>query len=700
MVTVRNSSKIVVRLLLLLAAFIPIGFGLASVTILLTPTGPFDGGIYLRELNAVVFVGDYDRMQRFYWLNLETEQIRELRSPGLFGLWDYLAYIDSDGHVLGVTPDNSLARTSFKTSSAKIVGDFRRVLVGKRYLVGPGFAPNGESALEWRDLTDESATNRYRSFKGLRADSLSPVEGAAAFYSVRDVSDIRNKRRRRNYRKGAPKKFRSQLCELTLFRVDDDDITVTQSLLTYISEVYTEAGKIVCLSPQRDAIQVHESETGKLIASYPADAGTMTDWSLYNSVVTIRYANRPADNYCIANGRQMQIPNAFRNLVFDRNDELYLTVAADGIVTGNDWNPQIQVRDIANDAIRSQFPFPSPDIPVGWPPGSIYLVENEEVLFLTSDHRAIFVDRTSGRITRKVEPMRRLKILSMLCGVVAICWWAIWLNATKQIPCFTIVNVLIGAALLLWLLRMRLINTGSIHDGGRLAWQCVGFVATFLGLLAAFFAFSNRCRFEIRILPGLVFVIASLYAYDQFWQSDYTRRQLILCSTGTMIFLVTAVALVPRLNPLRVRRKPDAPPISRSVQWTFGKLLLVMTLVACGVAYLQQQKWEDWDYHFQTVRVTGVLSKSFECAISVYATWCLVFPRRRFWMRCIVAGLMLTLACVVAYLPHGWFNRPFLMWDTYYFEQTIKSLVAAVTTATILTLPFRVRLSVEEQIVS
>jgi cell shape-determining protein MreD len=69
-------------------------------------------------------------------------------------------------------------------------------------------------------------------------------------------------------------------------------------------------------------------------------------------------------------------------------------------------------------------------------------------------------------------------------------------------------------------------------------------------------------------------------------------------------------------------------------------------------------------------------------------------------MRCIVAGLMLTLACVVAYLPHGWFNRPFLMWDTYYFEQTIKSLVAAVTTATILTLPFRVRLSVEEQIVS
>lgn len=425
-------------------------------------------------------------------------------------------------------------------------------------------------------------------------------------------------------------------------------------------------GCIGCFSLDGRFINIHDALTG-CIRQQINTPQTATNagwrnlyWHMYGSFITLDDGVGGYSSLNTNTGATYDTSNAFSGLVMGVHDEEYWTLLLKNSLDA--WPGFFEGRSTQSGQVVHSWKVPDQYISFGLQ--SIanvqYTPDGREITFITQDGRVLYVDKSSGKISRVILPRFWIPFIAAVVGTFAVAWAVCWIrfSARMGIPYWLDLAVILTFTyLFLW---WRITLAGCHEDYERIAWKCAAALHIASGTLIAHQTLYTKHSVFFRILPSFIFVAVSFLAIRL--QADPGRMVDAITTYTILVSLVVLVGsvLTHRICPPFSPAKSQFPRKETDFKFSLRHLFLITLLCA---AITESLRMANWRWAREIAWRNGIAFGLVGCIAMLM--YCALLCRGWIWLKSTVA------TALIASVAITWCYRQ-MWWDFANFEWVAK----------------------------
>ncbi|AMV35421.1 hypothetical protein VN12_25245 [Pirellula sp. SH-Sr6A] len=711
-------------ILLLLVTLLPLLFAMRWVATKF-PTSVLDAWTYAGHVEPgklAYFIETYDSWRRYSYIrvfsiDLEKESMEEIVCPSnVVPMWHDAVGIDIHGNVICRTRSDrgyEYYCCNPRSGEARLISstDFTdTVLIGQRFLS----RANEMYAFAWHDLDEPGSPPHQKQQDNPIGNHLVPIPKSNSFYWIdnevpqpsqpveedetiaetTEVSDSVLLEMLESEDIGPPTQYPDETLVLMGMTPEGPYEIARWPVIggSGNATCYVGDGCIGCFSLDGRFINIHDALTGRIrlqinVPQTAINSGWRNlKWRTYGSFITL---DDGAGGYISINsdtGASYDTSNSFYGLVMGVHDEEYWTLLLK--TPPDSWPGFLEGRSSQSGQVLHSWKVPDHLIAFGWTPmGNIqHTPDGHEIIFITQDGRVLYVNKSSGKISRVIWPRFWIPIIAAVVGMFAVAWAVCWIRFSARIgiPYWLDLAVILTISyLFLW---WRITLAGCHEDYDRIAWKCATALHIASGTLVVHQTLYTKHSAFFKVLPSFIFVAVSFLAIrlqaEQGWMVNAITTYTILVSLVVLVGSILTHRICPPFSPA----KSQFPRKESDFKFSLRHLFFITFLCAAITESLRLIEWRwaleiVWRNGFAFGLVGGI-------ALLMH---CAVLCRGLIWLKSTVA------IALIASVAISWCYRQ-MWWDFAIFESVAKwsEFTALLGFATILVAsPIRLRQSLQ-----
>lgn len=586
-----------------------------------------------------------------------------------------------------ITPNGSIVRLNHEdeawnvhrinprslTSTDQRIGPRQPIVVGDCFLVVRDWDSSRDiDVIQWYKL-DDSTLTMHTADVNTYGGVITAVDGSNAFFSVasnpgsgsygdesfgngllsagvepRWCSDLRDLNQPDS---PAHRSFQGDIEMLHLYTMTERGPVPVASWPVvggsgYVT-VQSDTGLLATLDVSAASFNVHDGITGKLISSIPIPGNAIPSdfrphWSLTSSVLKIYGTNGVAiGTFDALTGEEIPTSNCLDRSVYDRHDNLYITIQDTDTTKPENWPLELQVRELPTGSIISSFPnldFQTPE----------FGLDGSSVKYVDYAGKVSFLSSVTGNVLRSVEPAKWTLTVSCLFIVIVVGWMLLWFYECNRSGVPVVLRSGVLTCVALFFLTMRLQLSGHDQFFERFAWQTIFAIVTGLVMAVVLRAMQPNTSITKRVVLVIACSLVSYELGSRLISSSWAQhRTFFQFAVSGLLLLIWGAGL--RFAGRLQSNEPARPFDSK---FSLSTLLIWITLAALVAGVLARVQWADAIRALNSSSLMMSLLVSLSRTSVAIATWWSV---RNIGKRFVVSLLSLGLIVAITISAHAYY---------------------------------------------